>query len=84
MIQQWHCDFSDPQLLTSGVNVAVQYRQQDCYVTASSSYGLSTSSPFYTQDAGNLSFALGLIIVILFLAVIGFMFNSMTNKKRTW
>lgn len=42
----------------------------------------SSSSPFYVQDSGIVSFGLGLIITILFLMVIGMIFNSMTNKKE--
>jgi len=45
--------------------------------------GIATSSiPLSTQDAGNLSFALSIIIVIASLIFIGFIMNSITKKKR--
>jgi len=43
--------------------------------------GTASSSPLYTQDSGNLSLGLAIIIVILFLMVVGFMYNNMKQKK---
>jgi len=41
----------------------------------------STSTPIYSQDLGTVSFELGVIIVGMFLMIVGFMFNNMTQKK---
>jgi len=43
--------------------------------------GTASSSPIYVQDSGNISIGLGIITTILFLMVVGFMYNNMTRKK---
>lgn len=45
--------------------------------------GNSTSSPCITQDSGNISLGLAIIIVVLFLMVVGFIFNNI-SKKKPW
>jgi len=54
------------------------------YFEATSTFsilGSASSSPIYTQDAGNLSIGLAILIVGMFLMVAGFIFNNMTSKK---
>jgi len=51
------------------------------YDFGSPSFGTATSSPFYIQDSGNLSFGLTILIVGMFLMVAGFMYNNLTRKK---
>jgi len=51
------------------------------YLSVPSSCGSSTSTPCYSQDSGNLTFALAILIVISFLMVTGFAYNSITSKK---
>lgn len=41
----------------------------------------TSTSPLYVQDAGNLSFLLTILISLMFLMVVGFVYNNMTNKK---
>jgi len=41
----------------------------------------ATSTPVYVQDAGNVSFALSILIGLVFIMVAGFMYNNMTSKK---
>lgn len=41
----------------------------------------TSTSPLYVQDAGNLSFLLAILISLMFLMVVGFVYNNMTNKK---
>ncbi len=41
----------------------------------------SSSTPFYTQDTGNILFLLTILISLMFLMVVGFVYNNMTNKK---
>jgi len=56
----------------------------DCVVTATASDGPGSGSttPLYTQDAGNIVFSLAIIIFCLFLLVIGFVWNSTDPLKR--
>jgi len=49
--------------------------------TTTATIANSSSSPFFTQDAGNLSFLLTILISLMFLMVVGFVYNNMTNKK---
>lgn len=41
----------------------------------------TSTSPLFVQDAGNLSFLLTILISLMFLMVVGFVYNNMTNKK---
>jgi len=44
-------------------------------------FNSTSTSPIYTQDSGNLSFALAIIIVILFLMVVAMLFNKIFKRK---
>jgi len=74
MVISWHCDF--PTASTS-----------DCYATETSPAEVSvlsaTSSPVYTQDSGNISLGLAIIIALGFLMVAGFIYNNQ-KAKRPW
>lgn len=41
----------------------------------------SSSTPLYVQDAGNVLFLLTILLCLMFLMVVGFVYNNMTNKK---
>lgn len=71
-------DFSNGQIYA-----VVQYVPYDTLImaTSSSGAGLSTTTPFYTQDSGNISLELAILIVGMFLMIIGFFYNSITSKK---
>lgn len=69
MFGPWHCTGSLQNAL-AGTYAVVQYVPYDTRVVSSSTASLS-----------DVSFALAIIIVILFLMVIGFMYNNMTHKK---
>lgn len=65
----WTCTYIDNGVVDTSSN---------CVVTASSTVqGVSTSSPVYVQDDGNLSFGLSVIIVILCLMVVAMVFNKL-------
>lgn len=49
--------------------------------TTTATIANSSSTPFYTQDAGNVLFLLTILISLMFLMVVGFVYNNMTNKK---
>ncbi|OHA25557.1 MAG: hypothetical protein A3C79_00795 [Candidatus Taylorbacteria bacterium RIFCSPHIGHO2_02_FULL_45_28] len=66
MITQWHCD--------------IEASSSDCYVTASTTIS-STSSPIYSQDAGNISFGLAVQIVLMGLIACGLVFNVFFKRK---
>lgn len=44
--------------------------------------GASSTSPLYVQDSGTLAFGSAIQIVLLFLMVVGFVFNNMKSKKK--
>lgn len=74
----WHCDGT---LVTTVLT-------EDCEVTATSTYHTevvitSTSSlPLYTQDSGNILFALAVIIFFQFLVFVGYIFNRVFKEKK--
>lgn len=67
--------------LSGGNGEAVYYEVTYVTSTSTSLIGSASSSPLYTQDSGNLSLGLALIITIISLAFVGFLFNNMTKKK---
>jgi hypothetical protein len=73
MMNTWHCD-------TSGTLIGtVLTESEDCYVTSSSSASLGMAST--TEAVHTVAFGLAILIGIAFLMVVGFMFNTMSNKK---
>jgi len=49
--------------------------------TTAVSISNASTSPIYVQDSGNISFALAILITIVFIAVVAMIFNSITSKK---
>lgn len=56
-------------------------RIETCVVTNTSISSISSSTPIFVQDAGNVSFLLTILISLMFLMVVGFVYNNMTDKK---
>ena len=52
------------------------------YLPLSASIISATSSPVYVQDAGNVSFGLGVIVALLSLMLSGLVVNSIFRHKR--
>lgn len=44
----------------------------------------STSTPIYSQDSGNLTFGLAILLVFVFLGFVGYLYNKFTPKKKPW
>lgn len=68
-------------------SVVVNYVERDTSTTLDPLSDLTatvvstSTSPLFVQDAGNLSFLLTILISLMFLMVVGFVYNNMTNKK---
>lgn len=79
--------FVDPDLFRAPVSNLLTHATTTCTQTSSGTSTphtyecISVGSPLITQDAGNISFALAILIVLMFLMVVGFMYNNLTKKK---
>lgn len=70
-------------LFNPGFNPLYPYLDLIVTPTPSASLcGSASTTPCYSQDSGNLSFGLAILIGFASLAFIGWIFNSMTRKKE--
>lgn len=83
----YHCDgvpltASFSSIGAKGGHIFYTYVDRDTTTTRDPLDSFSTSTnPLFVQDAGNLSFLLTILISLMFLMVVGFVYNNMTNKK---
>lgn len=87
MIQQWHCDFSDPRDSLNAIPDIVgpfQYQKSDCYITATSSESMASTSLQYLNgfthgELLNAFFSLLILVVVFFKVLVD---RSLGVKKQ--
>jgi len=66
MINNWHCDYTY-QTVAGSLDSYPVVQSSDCYATGTSTTIIENSSttPLYTQDAGNLIFGIGILTFVV-------------------